>query len=70
MLPPPSANPKLGWRLMDAAGVVEKFGVPPSQIADYLALVGDASDNIPGPPRGGAEDGGKVARRRSGASRA
>ena len=48
MLPPPSANPKLGWRLMDEAGVREKFGVPPSQIADYLALVGDASDNIPG----------------------
>ena len=39
--PPPSANPKLGWRLMDAAGVKEKFGVPPAQIADYLALVGD-----------------------------
>jgi DNA polymerase-1 len=48
MLPPPSANPKLGWRLLDAAGVVEKFGVPPAQIADYLALVGDTSDNIPG----------------------
>lgn len=48
MLPPPSANPKLGWRLMDAAGVQEKFGVPPHQIADYLALVGDTSDNIPG----------------------
>ena len=48
MLPPPSANPKLGWRLLDAAGVAEKFGVPPAQIADYLALVGDNSDNIPG----------------------
>ncbi len=48
MLPPPTANPKLGWRRMDAAGVLEKFGVPPSQIADYLALVGDTSDNIPG----------------------
>jgi len=48
MLPPPSANPKLGWRLMDEAGVREKFGVPPSVIADYLALVGDTSDNIPG----------------------
>lgn len=48
LLPPPSANPKLGWRVLDAAGVTEKFGVPPSKIAGYLALVGDASDNIPG----------------------
>ncbi len=48
MLPPPSANPKLGWRPLDAAGVREKFGVPPAQIPDYLALVGDSSDNIPG----------------------
>jgi DNA polymerase-1 len=48
LLPPPSANPKLGWRRLDAAGVKEKFGVLPAQIPDYLALVGDASDNIPG----------------------
>jgi DNA polymerase-1 len=48
MLPPPTANPKLGWRRLDAAGVAEKFGVPPARIADYLALVGDSSDNIPG----------------------
>lgn len=50
MLPPPSANPKAGWRRLDAAGVMEKFGVPPLQIAEYLALVGDTSDNIPGIP--------------------
>ncbi len=48
LLPPPSANPKLGWRRLDVAGVREKFGVSPAQIPDYLALVGDASDNIPG----------------------
>jgi DNA polymerase-1 len=34
--------------MRDASGVKDKFGVPPSQIADYLALVGDTSDNIPG----------------------
>jgi DNA polymerase I len=33
---------------LDDAGVVEKFGVRPEQIVDYLALMGDSSDNIPG----------------------
>ena len=32
----------------DVAGVEQKFGVPPALIVDYLALVGDSSDNIPG----------------------
>ncbi len=39
--------------MMDEAGVEEKFGVRPDQIIDYLALVGDASDNIPGVPNCG-----------------
>ncbi len=39
--------------LMDESGVVEKFGVRPDQIIDYLALVGDTSDNIPGVPKCG-----------------
>jgi len=36
--------------VMDEAAVLEKFGVKPEQIIDYLALVGDTSDNIPGVP--------------------
>jgi DNA polymerase-1 len=39
--------------LMDEAGVMEKFDVPPSAIIDYLALMGDTSDNIPGVPKVG-----------------
>ncbi len=39
--------------LMDIDGVLEKFGVRPEQIIDYLALVGDTSDNIPGVPKCG-----------------
>ena len=38
---------------MDVAGVSEKFGVRPDQIIDYLALVGDSVDNIPGVPKCG-----------------
>ena len=39
--------------LMDHEGVIAKFGVRPDQIIDYLALVGDTSDNIPGVPKCG-----------------
>ena len=39
--------------IMDEAGVVEKFGVRADQIIDYLALMGDTSDNIPGVPKCG-----------------
>jgi DNA polymerase-1 len=48
LLPPPTANKDAGWRVMDVAGVEEKFGVKPSRVADLLALVGDTADNIPG----------------------
>ncbi len=34
----------------DRAAVIEKYGVPPERIIDYLALMGDKSDNIPGVP--------------------
>ncbi|UZR28197.1 DNA polymerase I [Methylococcus mesophilus] len=38
---------------LDVEGVIAKFGVPPQRIVDYLALVGDTSDNIPGVPKVG-----------------
>ena len=37
----------------DADGVAEKYGVRPDQIIDYLALIGDSSDNVPGVPKVG-----------------
>ena len=39
----------------DEAGVIQKFGVPPESIPDYLALVGDAADGYPGLPGWGAK---------------
>ncbi|CCO47016.1 DNA polymerase I [Vibrio nigripulchritudo SOn1] len=36
--------------VMDREGVVDKFGIPPELIIDYLALMGDKVDNIPGVP--------------------
>ena len=39
--------------VMDIAGVKAKFGVEPAQIIDYLTLIGDTSDNIPGVPKVG-----------------
>jgi DNA polymerase-1 len=40
-------------RVYDAAATKEKMGVPPEQVRDYLALVGDSSDNVPGVPKVG-----------------
>ena len=40
-------------QIMDEGGVVEKFDVPAESIIDYLTLVGDSSDNIPGVPKVG-----------------
>lgn len=42
-------------RILDEKGVLEKFGVPPSSIPDWLALVGDSADGIPGVPGWGVK---------------
>ena len=47
------ADTPKGYAEMDRAGVIEKFGLPPELIIDYLALMGDKSDNIPGVPKVG-----------------
>ncbi len=39
--------------IFDRARVIEKFGLPPEKIIDYLALIGDTVDNIPGIPKVG-----------------
>ena len=41
--------------VIDEAGVIAKFGVPPASIPDYLALVGDSADGYPGLPGWGAK---------------
>jgi DNA polymerase-1 len=45
----------MSGQVLDRGGVKQKFDVFPEQIVDYLALVGDSSDNIPGVPRVGAK---------------
>lgn len=47
-------------KIMNQAGVVEKFGVSPSSIPDLLALTGDAADGIPGVPKWGAKTSAQV----------
>ncbi|HHR84984.1 MAG TPA: DNA polymerase I [Candidatus Acetothermia bacterium] len=39
-----------GVEVLDTSGVRDRFGVEPGQIVDYLSLIGDASDNVPGVP--------------------
>ena len=46
--------------LIDYAGVIAKFGVPPASIPDYLVLVGDTADGIPGVAGWGAKTAGAV----------
>jgi 5'-3' exonuclease len=47
-------------QMIDEAGVVAKFGVPPASIPDWLALVGDSADGFPGLPGWGAKSAGAV----------
>ncbi len=47
-------------RMLDTSGIIEKFGVPPESIADYLALVGDSADGFPGLAGWGAKSAGAV----------
>jgi DNA polymerase-1 len=44
---------------LDRNGVIERFGVAPEQIVDYLSLIGDTSDNVPGVPLVGPKTAGK-----------
>ena len=46
---------RLRRRILDEAGVIAKFGVPPTSIPDWLALVGDSADGYPGVPRWGSK---------------
>jgi len=43
----------MSGEVLDPPGVVTKFGVPPERIVDYLSLIGDAVDNVPGVPKVG-----------------
>jgi 5'-3' exonuclease len=46
---------RMNNRVLDEEQVIEKWGVPPASIPDYLALVGDSADGYPGIPRWGAK---------------
>ncbi len=47
----PPGKFETGYTIYDREKVIEKYGLPPEQIIDYLGLMGDASDNIPGVPK-------------------
>lgn len=51
---------RLRQKVYDRAGVLAKMGVGPKSIPDYLALVGDSADGIPGVPKWGARSAGVV----------
>ena len=47
-------------KIMDQEAVKEKYGLPPDQLLDFFALVGDSSDNVPGVPGVGPKTAGKL----------
>jgi DNA polymerase-1 len=51
----PGRDPAKDLRVLDEAGVRGSWGIRPDQMIDYLALVGDSSDNVPGVPGIGAK---------------
>ncbi len=51
---------RLRRKTLDERGVVEKFGVRPASMPDWLALVGDSADGYPGVPKWGAKSAGAV----------
>jgi 5'-3' exonuclease len=51
---------RIQQKITNELGVVEKFGVHPESIPDYLALVGDTADGVPGLPGWGAKSAGAV----------
>src|ERR1035438_2831310 len=53
------------WSMADEKDVLEKFGVNPEQVIDVLALMGDASDNVPGVPGIGEKTAATLIDRRS-----
>ena len=56
----PQSGANKGFERRGVGEVMEKFGVKPSQIVDYLSLIGDTSDNIPGIPGVGPKTAAKL----------
>ncbi|MDR1436140.1 MAG: 5'-3' exonuclease [Puniceicoccales bacterium] len=60
LVPPPAGCGTANWLTMDADGVKRKFSVEPHQIVDFLSLVGDSVDCIPGVPGVGPKTAAKL----------
>jgi DNA polymerase-1 len=60
LVKPTQNNGRSGFEILDESRVVEHFGVRPEQMALYLAMVGDSSDNVPGVPQIGPKTAAKL----------